>query len=399
MKIAHITDHYQPWLGYQETYLPLEQKRQGHDVCVITSDRYTRDAGSISGSRITDVGLKEELGVKVYRLPVYFETPTNASYVFMRGLSNALVKFSPNVVHCHGFLSITSFQAAYYRNRLGYKLLLDNHNSFYNLYKPNTNWYQKQTKNFIYRLNAATYGQYILANANSIVAIGEPEKDFLKWVFGKSCPDIPIIRLGADTERFRFDPVERRRIREAFEWIGEDLIVLGHAGTLRPSKRFDLLLRACAGLSNYRDSLRFILIGSISSSYQTELNKLADELGFANQLIFTGHISIEDLPNYLNALDIAVWPGDISVTAIEAMSVGLPVVAVRTPYTEQIIENHQAGLLFTGGNSHDLMSSIEMLIREPSLRLDMSNNALKAVNDELNWQSIAVQFLELYGRM
>jgi len=398
MKIVHLTDHYQPWLGYQETYLPLEQQRLGHDVQVITSNRYTYDAGSISGSRITNTGVSVEYGIKVYRLPVLVETPTNAGYIVFQGLSKTFRELAPEIVHCHGFLSITSLQAAMNKKRVGYKLLIDNHNSFYNLYKPNTPGYIKQLKHLIYRINAATYGQYILANADSIVAIGEPEKDFLQWTFGKSCPDIPIIRLGADKRRFRRNSEQRNIIRHEFGWT-DDNIVIGHAGTLRPTKRLDLLLQACAGLGNYRDRLRLLLIGSITSSFQAELEKLAGEFGLSDQVQFTGHMSIEELPYYLSALDIAVWPGDISITAIEAMAIGLPIIAVRTTYTEHIIENHNAGLLFPGDDPLALMSSLEQIIANPSLRLNMANNALQAVEKELNWESIAAQFIELYARM
>jgi len=41
MKIVHLMSWYMPNMGYQENYLPAEQKKLGHDVEIITSDRYT----------------------------------------------------------------------------------------------------------------------------------------------------------------------------------------------------------------------------------------------------------------------------------------------------------------------------------------------------------------------
>jgi hypothetical protein len=40
MKIVHIVDYFQPVLGYQEAFLAKEHAKLGHEVFVITSDRY-----------------------------------------------------------------------------------------------------------------------------------------------------------------------------------------------------------------------------------------------------------------------------------------------------------------------------------------------------------------------
>ena len=39
MKIVHVMSWYIPNMGYQENYLPTEQKKRGHDVEIITSDK------------------------------------------------------------------------------------------------------------------------------------------------------------------------------------------------------------------------------------------------------------------------------------------------------------------------------------------------------------------------
>ena len=40
MKIVHLTSYFQPQLGYQEYFLAREHIKLGHDVWVVTSDRY-----------------------------------------------------------------------------------------------------------------------------------------------------------------------------------------------------------------------------------------------------------------------------------------------------------------------------------------------------------------------
>jgi hypothetical protein len=45
MKIVHVMNWYIPNMGYQENILPAEQKKLGHEVYIITSDRIPHYSG------------------------------------------------------------------------------------------------------------------------------------------------------------------------------------------------------------------------------------------------------------------------------------------------------------------------------------------------------------------
>ena len=96
-------------------------------------------------------------------------------------------------------------------------------------------------------------------------------------------------------------------------------------------------------------------------------------------------------------MDVAVWPGDISNTALEAMAIGLPVVACRTPYTEAIIEKYGAGELFNRSDMEGLGRALHLVVDHTARRLDMAARARAAVVTDLNWHRIAAQFIELYA--
>jgi hypothetical protein len=40
MKIVHVVDYFQPQIGSQESFLALAHQRAGHEVHVVTADRY-----------------------------------------------------------------------------------------------------------------------------------------------------------------------------------------------------------------------------------------------------------------------------------------------------------------------------------------------------------------------
>ena len=52
----------------------------------------------------------------------------------------------------------------------------------------------------------------------------------------------------------------------------------------------------------------------------------------------TGHVPNADLPAYLSAVDIGVWPGDPGIATIEAMSSGLAIVHTNPYYVARMSE-------------------------------------------------------------
>ena len=74
MKIVHLIDYFQPSIGYQETFLARHQQKSGHDVLVVTSDRYLNFPGydtfysRLLGKRFVGAGIRTESGIKTIRL-------------------------------------------------------------------------------------------------------------------------------------------------------------------------------------------------------------------------------------------------------------------------------------------------------------------------------------------
>lgn len=138
--------------------------------------------------------------------------------------------------------------------------------------------------------------------ANVIVANSHAGRD---WAIRRGFPanKIVVIENGIDTERFRFDPVSRERVRN--EWkIGAGETVIGLVARLDVMKDHRNFLRACALLATRREDLRFVCIGGGSADDRAELETLAGHLGIADRLIWAGPRS--DMPAVLSALDLAV---------------------------------------------------------------------------------------------
>ena len=116
MRIVHIVDYLMPQMGYQEFLLPKWNALQGHEVFILTSDRYTpfenydETWGSTLGNRICGTGVSIHEGVKVLRLPIYCEIKSRP---FIRGLTSKINELNPDLLMIHGTGSFSIYQCAF----------------------------------------------------------------------------------------------------------------------------------------------------------------------------------------------------------------------------------------------------------------------------------------------
>jgi glycosyltransferase involved in cell wall biosynthesis len=104
-------------------------------------------------------------------------------------------------------------------------------------------------------------------------------------------------------------------------------------GRLAPHKRQDLLIRAFAVYRAHFDpDARLQLVGGCSlPKYDAALRGFAGDLGLGAAVSFVGSLPDEELAAYYGAADVFVSASaheGFSVPAVEAMSAGLPIVAV-----------------------------------------------------------------------
>lgn len=384
MKIAHIIAYYQPQVGYQETYLANTQKEMGHDVFVITSNRF--HPGIYSNSqRFIPAGKYDEEGITVVRLKTIFEFGARP---IIKGLKGTLREIHPDVVHCHDVFSFIPLHVAWLSKKLNIPLIYDSHASDINSDPRCT-----IRKRIAYALFRGFAGNIIKNQVYHFVAVGENELEFLCRELGLE-NKLSIIRLGAESRSFVFDSSARESIRKELS-IKDDETVIVHSGKLSPSKNIEVLLEAIYELRKKRLNLKLLLIGRIDDEYRSSLFEFAKKLRLNHDIIFKGHVEREVLPFFYSASDIAVWPGDISIGAIEAMSVRLPLITPEDEYNKTLVKNDN-GFLFEMGAVKGLAEKILLLASDSKLRSIMGMRSRELVEKELNWKTITRQFISLY---
>lgn len=168
------------------------------------------------------------------------------------------------------------------------------------------------------------------------------------------------------TAGFRDAAGTRDRIRKELH-LDDAFPVLACVAGFRPEKRQEDLVRAMAAICCVFPAARLLLVGS-GPTYE-ELRTLADSLGLADSVLFTGER--EDVPSLLGAADIFVLPSSLEpfgMSPVEAMAAGVPVVVTATGGLAEIVTDGSDGLHAPVCSPDGLAEAVLRLARDPGLR-------------------------------
>ena len=210
---------------------------------------------------------------------------------------------------------------------------------------------------------------------------------------------ITIVPNAVDPHLF----VPRERDRELERQLGvEEACVIGFVGTLTHYEGLDDLLRAGARLKHDSSTpLKYLFVGDGPATL--DLVSLAEELGLASDVCFTGRVSPRDVHRYLSVIDITPFPRKpFPVTELvsplkplESMASGIPVIVSDVAALREMVPEG-AGLIFEKGNLESLTTELGGLIDDPTLRRELSSNAREWVLEHRTWEAVSRPLAEVY---
>ena len=280
MKIIHLLDYFQPVLGYQETFLAREQIKAGHDVLVVCADRYApfpqyeETVQPVLGKRVRKAGRGMEEGIPVWRLPVRYEGQYRC---WLAGLKEVLQTVQPDVVHAHNVVKFTTFQAAWWKKEVGYRLLVDDHMHTVNIS-------QGVGGKLFYGAFRALVRPYLTRHIDVHAAITDETADISRQVFGFTTKPVHVVELGVDTDFFKFDPAVRETLRQQYDLAPSDFLVV-YTGKLIPEKAPHWLIEALVHTPTH---VKALLVGNGSADYQQRLETIIIEHQLQDRVYFHG---------------------------------------------------------------------------------------------------------------
>lgn len=231
------------------------------------------------------------------------------------------------------------------------------------------------------------YHRFVYSRLDRVLTITERMRGFALKALPVEADRIRTLHYGMDVHGFqqgRGDPLSFRRQLG----IPEGAMVIGLVGRLEPSKGQDILIRALATLKGEFPDIHLLLPGEPpceAKGYDRELRRLASTLGLDDEVHFIGFQA--NIAAVYAALDICVLASrkeSFGLVLLEAMAMGVPLVATAAGGVPEIIEDGMSGLLVPPGDPEALAYAIRRLIQDPEQRQRLSRAGQNLVATKFN---------------
>ncbi len=171
--------------------------------------------------------------------------------------------------------------------------------------------------------------------------------------------------------------------------FSDDDIVVGIVARMEPVKGHDVFIKAAALAAEKNEKLRFLIVGS--GSCEEEIKSEAQRLGIGEKCFFAGYV--RDVNDVNNIMDISVLTSKseaLSLSLIEAMSLGKPAVATDSGGTGEVIKDGVSGFVVENCNHNAVCEKILLLADDAELRCRMGK-AGKVIVDEVFMASVMAE--------
>lgn len=222
------------------------------------------------------------------------------------------------------------------------------------------------------------------------------------------CPPEKIRYLGngVDIDHFRRDrlaPTAQTQLRKSLGIPDTANLIIGTVGRLTRKKGSGYLIEATAKLLSQFPNLHVLIIGGQVSTdpepFYPELVKRMHTLGIEAHVTLTG--DRQDIPELLGLLDIFTLPTftheGLPRSILEAMSMGLPVVATNIRGCREAVVHAETGLIVPPQNSEKLAEALGTMLSDPDRRQDYGAAGRQRIETEYD-ENIVFQRLEKFYR-
>jgi glycosyltransferase involved in cell wall biosynthesis len=225
------------------------------------------------------------------------------------------------------------------------------------------------------------------------VPISEFNRRFIRAHARDDSTPLHVVHCGVDPQRYAFRP----RVPPANGPVRALCVA-----SLQGYKGHRVLFEALAGAGDALERVRLDLVGS--GELRGELERRAARLGIAARVHFHGPLTEPQVLALLELADLFVLPSiieptgfmeGIPVVLMEAMAVGLPVVASRLSGVPELVRDGDTGLLAEQGDPRSLGSALELTLSDPAATDRRVAAARRLIERDFDVRTCARQLAEL----
>lgn len=220
--------------------------------------------------------------------------------------------------------------------------------------------------------------------ADSIIAVSSYTKDMITRHYGVHPDKISVVHNAVDYDE---KPVSKIK--------SKDKVVL-FLGRLTLQKGPEYFIDSAKKVLSIMPDVKFVVSGT-GDMYARMINKAA-EMGIGKNVLFTGHLSGEDVDKAYRMADLYVMPSvsePFGITPLEAIKNNTPVIISRTAGVSEVLTN---AIKVDFWDTDEMTNQIVSVLSYSPLHSTLTENALHDVK-KLSWENAAEKIVSVYNRV
>jgi glycosyltransferase involved in cell wall biosynthesis len=237
----------------------------------------------------------------------------------------------------------------------------------------------------------------ILGGGTHTVFVSRALRDAFLSLTRSSAPRVSVIHNGIDLDRFA--AARPAGLREELG-LAPGTPLVGAIGNIRASKDYPNLLRATRLLADRGVDFHVAIVGQPDGTLYPELIRLRDELALGDRVTFAEFR--EDVAGILAELDVFVLSSSsegFSLSTVEAMAAGIPVVATRSGGPEEIVVAGTTGDLVPPRDPEALAGALAETLGDRARARSMAEAARTAVTERFSREAMLERYDALYSTL
>tara|TARA_B100001057_G_scaffold500965_1_gene619311 strand:- start:9788 stop:10933 length:1146 start_codon:yes stop_codon:yes gene_type:complete len=379
MKIVHVVDYLMPDMGYQEFLLAQYNLLDGHEVFIITSNKYYPVPNyndtwkKILGPREKKVKNYSYKKIKILQKKCIFEIRARP---WINELENDLLKIKPDIIMVHGTFSFSALRVSLIKNKLNAKIILDNHMILAVTDKTILG-------KISYILFRALIRPVIEKNVDKILGVTKETCYYLKKFEGFKTK-VSLLPLGVDTKTFY--PLKIKKNKQQ---------IILQSGKLNSDKKPQwLALAVLKILKEKKHNIKLAYVGNGDSKIIEDIKKMFKKNNFSANLQFIDYSNLKKLNILYNKSAICVFPEGTSLSSLQVAACKKPVIMANHPASKEK-EKIGVGCTYKRGNLTDLSNKIVLILENKKLYKKICDSSYKAVIKNFCYSIISKKLINI----
>ncbi len=268
--------------------------------------------------------------------------PTNPDFTIALPLSwrakSVIRNFQPDIIHVHSPFMLGQLGARYAR-QLNVPLVF----TFHTLYEEYVHYVPLAPK-----ITKKTTRYFCRNFCNKCDLIIVPTAEIGKYLkgLGVTTP-VKKVPTGINMEEFTVQSTNGSWLRKNYDIAAEERLLL-FVGRLGQEKNLTFLLQAYKEVQEEFPATRLVLVGG--GPEEKNLKYIANQLGMASKVVFTGALPKEKVIECYYAADLFVFTSVTETQGLvlpEAKAAGLPIIALSAYGAAEMVVDGEDGFLIT----------------------------------------------------